>query len=253
MTPARVVLTDRAGDVLRLLARDLLTCMAAPRAGTDDADAASEAPPSNVRPIDAPPGVVPALELSSDGTWKPSTAQVGGAKELEAGHRPAYVSTLVSRYPDVAAKTAAYTVLPAPAAADASPAPTPRGPEPPAPEPATPTTAAPPMAERAAPTRAETVIQAVSGGVELVAGPFDRFQMLAAFVKALRGLPGVQDVTTRQFVRGMVHLRVRYSDPISLTTRIAGMTEFAPEIVSSAHTRIEIRVRTPDDLPPARG
>jgi hypothetical protein len=249
IAPSPVLATDRAATVLRLLARDLLACLAAPRteAGAKDEQPEPEVLPTNVRPIGASAAAIPALELASDGTWRPSTSAGGPKEDLETGRRPAYVPTLGSRYPDISGTQGTHTLLPPPPPATTQiPAITP--------PPATTTVTPPPPP--AAPRLAESatsVIQAVSGGVELLAGPFDRFQQLAAFVRALRALPGVQDATTRQFVRGTVHLRVRYADAIELSTRLAGMAEFAPEIVASSPTRIELRVRPPDDAPPPRG
>lgn len=245
-----VVASEGAARVLRLLARDLLACVATRTGATPAAaEPEREAPPANVRPIDRPAAPVPALELARDGTWKPSST-AARAEELESGRRPAYVPTLTSRYPDTSGGQGTHTMLPPAPPSTGFTLPAPRKPAPavtPPPAPAAPAPTAPVA------TSAQSVIQAVSGGTELIAGPFDRFQQLAAFVRALRALSGVQDVTTRQFVRGMVHLRVRYADAIALTTRLEGMAEFQPEIVSSTPTRIEIRVSPPDDAPPARG
>jgi hypothetical protein len=100
-----------------------------------------------------------------------------------------------------------------------------------------------PISETAAPLQPrESVIKQVATGIEVVAGPFARFQQLAMFVKALRALPGVQDVTTRQFVRGMVHLRVRHSHATELADRLLALTDFSPEVVSSTQDRIELKV-----------
>lgn len=99
------------------------------------------------------------------------------------------------------------------------------------------------MAEAAEPQRAETsVIKQVAAGTEVVAGPFAHFKQLAEFVKAMRALDGIQDVVTRQFVRGMVHLRVRHSHGSSFADRLLELSEFAPEIVSSAQDRVELKV-----------
>lgn len=116
IAPAPVPASGRAARVLRLLARDLLACFAAPRSGAAAADeeAEPEAPPPNVRPIGAPLAAVPALELSSDGTWRPSTSGAGSKEELETGRRPAYVPTLGSRYPDLSGTQGTHTVLPPP-------------------------------------------------------------------------------------------------------------------------------------------
>lgn len=113
IAPSSAERTDRAADVLRLLARDLLTCVAAPRTAPSTAEpAAPEEPPPNVHPIDAVPARVPSLELSSDGTWRPAASSAGPREEMEAGHRPAYVPTLGSRYPNVSTGPAVYTALP---------------------------------------------------------------------------------------------------------------------------------------------
>ena len=106
--------------------------------------------------------------------------------------------------------------------------------------------AAAPVSQSAISIPRESIIKAVAAGTEIVAGPFARFQQLASFVKALRAVPGVQDVTTRQFVRGTVHLRVRHSQTVDLGARIQDLTEFAPEVLSSAPDRIELRVEPTD-------
>ncbi len=249
----------RAAEVLRRLTRDLLSNVTrADARGTAEVEPV-ETPPPNVHAIEGVRETI-ALEQASDGTWRPSAAAVAHAEEADADARRRVVPQLRSRYPDVGSRadegdvrTSRFTniTVPAPAtreipvipvvgtaihvepvvATDVPVAP------PPAPEPI-----APP-----APIERESVIKAVASGTEVVAGPFARFQDLAVFVKAIRALPGVQDVVTRQFVRGTVHLRVRHSRSVDLAELLHGLTEFAPSIVSDEDDRIELSVATPDD------
>jgi len=98
----------------------------------------------------------------------------------------------------------------------------------------------------------ESTIQAVSGGIDLIVGPFTRFQDLGAFVKALRALTGVEDVTMREFVRSVVRLRVRYAHTVALATRLQQLREFSPTILSATQTRVEVKVEPLDRSAPAR-
>lgn len=283
--PWRMSATDRidgdhAARILGRLARDLLEGLSSERRDGDTTDVTTSAPveiaPPNVLAItDA--RQVPALEMASDGTWRPSEATVSADEADASARRRANVPSLGSRYPKDRRDRASGFVIPpapprftqvtvAPVAYDAIPAPVqdmvaPRA-----------TIAAPervgdagaaagtvtlaPAPTAAPPQRvgvsAESIIKAVAAGTEIVAGPFARFQQLAAFVKALRAIPGVQDVATRQFVRGTVHLRIRHSQAIALTDRIREMTEFGPQILTDTADRIELRVELPDDVPPAR-
>ncbi|MBI3980284.1 MAG: hypothetical protein HY331_19080 [Chloroflexi bacterium] len=84
---------------------------------------------------------------------------------------------------------------------------------------------------------------AIVGGIELVVGPFSRFSQLGDFLRALRALPGVESVMTRQFHRGILRLRVRYDNPIALATRLLDLSAFAPRIVSAGAARIELHVQ----------
>lgn len=93
---------------------------------------------------------------------------------------------------------------------------------------------------------------AMGDGVEVVIGPFVRFSELGRFLRDLRAIAGVASVDTRRFVLGMVHLRVRYHDPVPLATRLADMREFSPTIVSSAPERIEVRIKAGESSTPAR-
>lgn len=113
IAPSSARSSHHAAGVLRLLARDLLTCVAASRTETGIQEPAGpEEPPPNVRPIDAGPVGLPSLELASDGTWRPAASSAGPREEVGAGHRPAYVPTLGSRYPNVSTGPAVYTTLP---------------------------------------------------------------------------------------------------------------------------------------------
>ncbi len=263
MAPSPVAASAHAANVLRLLARDLLTCIAA--RGPEPEAAEPERTPENVRPISGGPAApIPALELASDGTWRPSTAAGVAADADVAQRRQAHVPSMSSRYPIVRA-AGPLLVLPPPPPARAAATPPPpasaamRTPPPPESRPMTPPPLAAPPPSSAAPTpptvethEDESVIQAVSGGTEVIAGPFARFQELAAFSKALRELPGVQTVTIRQFVRGLVDLRVRHSSTMDLAAGLLTLTDFSPSIASRTPSRIELRVGPPDDVPPAR-
>lgn len=261
----------RTAQVLRHLTRDLLKglSIAAGLASADtDTEVAAESPPQNVRPITAEARDVPALELASDGTWKPSGSSLAAQDEVDARTLRRNVPSARSRYPQLARdermvlppappRFTQITAPPAPVpvpevfVASAAPAAPPIAEQPAAAEA---TLIAQPIDERDAPVapasvdqapqvERASVIKAVAGGVELIAGPFARFQQLAAFVKALRALPGVHDVTTRQFVRGMVHLRVRHAHSMALADRLLELSEFDPSIVSSAQDRIELSVK----------
>ncbi|MBV8086829.1 MAG: polymer-forming cytoskeletal protein [Chloroflexi bacterium] len=80
--------------------------------------------------------------------------------------------------------------------------------------------------------------------VELTVGPFSRFSQLAEFLQALGGLAGVEKVETRQFYRGTVQLRVRYSNPIPLGTRLRDLASFEPH-VSQTPSGLEVRLHVP--------
>lgn len=270
MAPSPVAASARTANVLRLLARDLLSCIAA--RGPEPEPAEPEGTPDNVRPISGGPAApIPALELASDGTWRPSTAAGVAADADVSQRRQAHVPSMSSRYPTVRAAGPLVVLPPAPSASAAATTTPPSGSTalrtPPSPESPTrtpPPTAAPsppiaPAPPPAVPTPAtvethkdESVIQAVSGGTEVIAGPFAHFQELAAFSKALRELPGVQTVTIRQFVRGLVDLRVRHSSTMDLAAGLLTLTDFSPSIASGTPSRIELRVGSPDDVPPAR-
>lgn len=256
-----------AAKVLRLLARDLLEVVASSESevGAAAEEPAEGAPPANVHPIDAAPASVPALEQASDGTWRPSAGAVVASADADAAQRrqAAFVPSLTSRYPTRRASGPVVDLpLPPDVLSEALPAeraaqrPIARVTPPPVREGIVHPSATP-SADTSRPTSAsitrsepDSLIHAVSGGTEVVAGPFTRFQDLAAFAKALRDIPGVQSVTTRQFVRGTVHVRVRHSQGVDLADALLALTDFRPSILSSAAGKIEIAVELPD-LPPA--
>lgn len=106
---------DREAEILRHLTRDLLEGVSTSRSEAVEAEPsapAAEAPPPNVRQItDA--REIPALELASDGTWKPSGSSVSSQDELDAGaRRRANVPALVSRYPTLRRDRSGGFVLP---------------------------------------------------------------------------------------------------------------------------------------------
>lgn len=106
---------DRAAKILRHLTRDLLEGVST--AGAEASDtlstvAPADVAPPNVRPI-SDAREVPALELASDGTWRPSESSVSAQGELEAGaRRRANVPALVSRYPNLRRERSGGFVLP---------------------------------------------------------------------------------------------------------------------------------------------
>jgi len=251
----------RAAQVLRHLTRDLLRglSVAGDPAAEETAETAGATPPPNVRDI-GEAREVPALELASDGTWRPSGPALTPLEEVDTSALRRSVVSARSRYPAIAKGEPGvlparprFTEITAPPPVAAAPSvTTPSAPVDVAPAPATgtapeavmiaPPPIAPPLAAPAPTVEQESVIKAVAGGIDIVAGPFARFQQLAAFVKALRAVAGVQDVTTRQFVRGMVHLRVRHSYDVALADRLLELAEFRPSIVSNTQDRIELKV-----------
>jgi hypothetical protein len=108
-----------------------------------------------------------------------------------------------------------------------------------------------PVAEVKAPARIHPELgddarASIDGGVDLIAGPFARFSELAAFTRAVRGLQGITSLDTREFLKGTVHLRLRYEDPIQLSVRLTELTEFRPSIIQATPGRIELRVTLAD-------
>ena len=88
-------------------------------------------------------------------------------------------------------------------------------------------------------------IEPPMGSYDLVVGPFTRFTALVGFTNRLRTLPGIESVATRYFAKSMAHLRVRYDDPIELSTRIAEMTEFTPRVKRVSAGRFDVQIAVP--------
>ncbi len=104
----------RVAAVLRRLTRDLLHDASMPPAETAPAELAAETPPPNVRPI-ADARDIPALELASDGTWRPSGSALASEEAVDTGVLRRSVPTARSRYPQVARE--GLDLPPAPASA----------------------------------------------------------------------------------------------------------------------------------------
>lgn len=97
--PTGAGLGARAAAILRHLTRDLLEQVSRDhQSPPEPVESTAEATPANVRPIgDA--REVPALELASDGTWRPSGSSLSSKEEIDAGaRRRANVPSLMSRY-----------------------------------------------------------------------------------------------------------------------------------------------------------
>lgn len=158
--------------------------------------------------------------------------------------------------------------IPQPAVPPAAPPPEPPAPVAPVPTPDPPMTTTtitttttsstpaapppPPVAPALAATMPlpSTTSDVIAGSIDLAVGPITRFTQLAGFTRALRSLPGVADVATRQFYRQTALLRIRYDDPMPLQTRLQDLGgDFNPQVTAASPTRIELRI-TPPDLAP---
>ena len=247
-----------ASSVLRRLDRDLLSGVV--RYATDVAPAEPEEESANERAGEAAPlpslrvvtdaTALPALVMGSDGTFHADDARPAGTAAPRG--RLASLTGMASRYPDPAAMTARRRPLLERIGPEAASAAVAARVKTVAPPPAFfPPTAAEllPLDEEVRPAANDELLQTVSGGIELVVGPFTRLQQLAAFTRALREMPGVEDVSARQFAKGSVHIRVHYADAIPLSNRLAQLREFSPSVVSASKTRIELKVEPPDDAP----
>ena len=104
-----------------------------------------------------------------------------------------------------------------------------------------------PSVETARPASAEPSAGLGGPSVELTVGPFSRFSQLAEFLQALSSLTGVEKVETRQFYQGTVQLRVRYSNPIPLATRLQELASFQPQVSRTA-SGLEVRLHVPAQL-----
>jgi hypothetical protein len=67
---------------------------------------------------------------------------------------------------------------------------------------------------------------------EVLAGPFTDFEDLRAFMSALRGIPGVDRVSTRRFMPGMVRISVRYAGATPLATHLEPFRGMAPTMIA---------------------
>jgi len=89
------------------------------------------------------------------------------------------------------------------------------------------------------------------GSYELVAGRFTHFSDLGAFSETLQALPGVRSMSTQQFVRGMVSLRVHYDNPIPLLTRLRELQQFRPDVREIGPSQIEMVIFAGPQAAPA--
>lgn len=248
---------ERAPDLtlLRKLDRDLLSGVVgyatahAVGGPLEEPEEVPAEPPSKLTiGVAAGPAAPPPLVMGEDGRWHADDAPETGATASRG--RLAALAGLASRYPDAAAVASARPLLdrigPA-AAASAVAARVKTVTPPPAFFPPSNADLLPMIEE--SPTVEDELLRSVSGGVEIVVGPFSRLQHLAAFTRALNDMPGIADVSARQFEQGMVHIRVHYSDDVPLVTRLVQLREFSPTVVSSTKTRIELKVEPPDNAP----
>jgi hypothetical protein len=67
---------------------------------------------------------------------------------------------------------------------------------------------------------------------EVLAGPFERFEDLRAFLTALRAVPGVDRASTRTFIPGMVRISVRYAGATPLATHLEPLRGMAPTMIA---------------------
>jgi hypothetical protein len=242
--------------ILRKLDRDLLSAVV-----RYAIDAPTELPAAATEPAEDAPGprtiglatdvaALPSLVMGQDGRWHADDARP--ADNGTPRTRLAGLAGLASRYPNPAAVAARRRPLldriGPQAAANAVAARVKTVPPPPAFFPPRAADLELPSPE-VVPARDDELLQTVSGGIELVVGPFTRLQELAAFTRALREMQGVEDVSPRQFAKGLVHIRVHYTDTIPLSNRLAQLREFSPSVLSATRTRIELKVEPPDDAP----
>ncbi|MBV9119932.1 MAG: polymer-forming cytoskeletal protein [Chloroflexi bacterium] len=79
--------------------------------------------------------------------------------------------------------------------------------------------------------------------VEVNAGPFDRFSRLAEFTHGLGQMTGVGKITTLQFYRGYVKLRVEHTGPVPLAQRIAAELAQMDIEVQERAGRVEVELK----------
>lgn len=261
--------------VLTKLDRDLLTGVVAyatsdedlaraPAPAADEEDAAGRLQLLGARK-ELP---MPSLELGPDGSWR-IAGVVRGAGRAADGRleppRPAF-GWLRSRYPEPApfdrpAWMERPAAAPAAIARDSQPLEPPSAESvialPPAEsviEPPAESVVEPPPAEEAIdPAVAESVREQVrdaealpSGLVEVVIGPFSRYEQLTRCVEDIGGLEGVEDVRTREIVHGVAHVRVLCADPAALPAQILSVA--GPDAVIRAATEGHVEI----EIPPSR-
>ena len=248
----------RALAVLTKLDRDLLTGVVAyatsdedlaraPAPAADEEDAAGRLQLLGARK-ELP---MPSLELGPDGSWRVAGVVRGAGRaadgRLEAP-RPA-LTWLRSRYPEPAPFDRP-AWMERPAAAPAAIAHDSRPLEPPRAESVV---GLPPAESVVDPAVAESVREQVrdaealpSGLVEVVIGPFSRYEQLSRCVEDIGGLEGVEDVRTREIVHGVAHVRVLCADPAALPAQILSVA--GPDAVIRAATEGHVEI----EIPPSR-
>lgn len=83
------------------------------------------------------------------------------------------------------------------------------------------------------------------GGIEVTVHPVARFAELGQITRAIRALPGVQDVVARQLHKQVAVLRVRYCDPTPLAARLAGLDALGARVVAATETAVQLAVDHP--------
>ena len=255
----------RALAVLTKLDRDLLTGVVA--YATSDEDLA-RAPAPAADEEDTPAGrlqllgarkelPMPSLELGPDGSWRVAGVVRGAGRAADGrleSPRPT-LGWLRSRYPEPALFDRP-AWMERPAETPAAIAHDPRPLEPPPAEsvvelPPVESVVEPPPAEEAIdPAVAESVREQVrdaealpSGLVEVVIGPFSRYEQLSRCVEDIGGLEGVEDVRTREIVHGVAHMRVLCADPAALPAQILSVA--GPDAVIRAATQGHVEIEIP--------
>jgi len=83
--------------------------------------------------------------------------------------------------------------------------------------------------------------------VELAASPLDTLSALLDFQKAVRALPGIEDVAVLAFEGGRLRLRVRYSGPVHLADRLQALQGFRVQPATVGPDRIDLLVTEPEE------
>ena len=77
---------------------------------------------------------------------------------------------------------------------------------------------------------------------ELAASPLETLSDLVDFQRAVRALPGVEDVAAQAFEEGNLRLKVHYKGPVHLADRLQALRGFRVQPVTVAPDRIELVV-----------